>query len=171
MLVKNLRQEFDERTATPHVINAFSAPAITSSTHFFNTLLSGNFSRYSFGVGCSAQMALPHSKMGMTPSPDVHAFHPKTPSSCSPKVAISSPVFSSISRYSVNNRNVPYCEKKLSDEGSCSGRLASKYSRHARTVLSSSGDVSVARGTIPANWEAVGGIKSQKPRFVTFVTI
>ena len=44
-----------------------------------------------------------------------------------------------------------YCERKLSDDGSCSGSLASKYSRCARAALKISGDISVARSTIPAN--------------------
>ena len=65
--------------------------------------------------------------------------------------------FLSISRSSAKDKNAPYHEKKLSDEGSCSGRLASKYSRHARTALNSSGDVlSVAGSTIPENWAVVG---------------
>jgi len=35
--------------------------------------------------------------------------------------------------------------------------LASKYSRHAKTALNSSGDVlSVAGSTIPENWVVVG---------------
>ena len=106
---------------------------------------------------CPNCTALPCSKMGMMLSPDIHASHPKIASSCSPKVAILSPVFSSIPGPSEKDRNMPYHEKKLSDDGSCSGRLASKYSRHARAALKISGDISVARSTIPANLAMVGG--------------
>ena len=85
-------------------------------------------------------MASPCSTIGITLSPVVRDCQPNACSSCSPRVATSSPVFSKISSSSVKARKAPYLESKSSPRGSWEGKSVRRTSSFARIFLISFGE-------------------------------